>query len=112
MINVKEIKGKPLPLSVISAVFNKAHSFYSTGIRMYYFCVPVFAWVLSVWALLAVAPVYMYMLRNFERLRWMQSEMDEFEKCMNSSSLEEGTLIDERDRKREAEGTKSLLKSV
>lgn len=116
MINVKEIKGKPLPLSVISAVFNKAHAFYSTGIRMYYFCVPLFAWVFSPWALLAVAPIYMFMLRNFERLRWMQNEMDEFEKCMNSSSMvsdvELGSAVDESDKKREADGTKSLLKSV
>ena len=83
---------------------------------MYYFCVPLFAWVFSPWALLAVAPIYMFMLRNFERLRWMQNEMDEFEKCMNSSSMvsdvELGSAVDESDKKREADGTKSLLKSV
>lgn len=42
---------------------------------MYYFCIPLFAWTFSAYALLAVCPLYVYMVHGFESLEFMKGEL-------------------------------------
>jgi hypothetical protein len=104
MMNVDQMHGKPMNLDLIRAIFNKAHRYFSAGLfavfavstilltdfdpaphptpllltaglRMYYFCIPLFAWTFSAYALLAVCPLYVYMVHGFESLEFMKDEL-------------------------------------
>ncbi|CAB1102130.1 unnamed protein product [Ectocarpus sp. CCAP 1310/34] len=76
-INTKKIAGAPMPQSLMVKVFNHAHQYYSLGIRLFFGTIPVFAWIFTSWALLAVTPVYAYMVRGLENAGFVQDELDE-----------------------------------
>merc|ERR1712146_845651 len=67
LMNVKEINGVPLSknLGIIEKVYNKSHFFYSCGLRLYFLLIPAFCWVLSCWLLLAILPIYMYLVTQY-----------------------------------------------
>ncbi|CAM9323749.1 unnamed protein product [Ectocarpus sp. 12 AP-2014] len=76
-INTKKIAGAPMPQSLMVKVFNHAHQYYSLGIRLFFGTIPVFAWIFTSWALLAVTPVYAYMVKGLENAGFVQDELDE-----------------------------------
>eukprot|EP00903_Cladosiphon_okamuranus_P006823 g6648.t1 len=76
-INTTAIGGVPMPLSLMVKVFNHAHKYYSLGIRLYFGTIPVFAWIFTSWALLAVTPGYVFMVRGLENAGFVQDELDE-----------------------------------
>eukprot|EP00904_Undaria_pinnatifida_P009174 jgi/Undpi1/5387/HiC_scaffold_2.g00668.m1 len=85
-INTKELSGVPMPHSLMINVFNHAHQYYSLGIRLYFGTIPVFAWIFTSWALLAVTPVYVYMVRGLENADFVKEDMDEI-------ARRQGTLL-------------------
>ncbi|CAM9312411.1 unnamed protein product [Scytosiphon promiscuus] len=76
-INTTKIGGVPMPPSLMVKVFNHAHKYYSLGIRLYFGTIPVFAWLFTAWALLAVTPLYVYMVRGLEDAGFVQVELDD-----------------------------------
>eukprot|EP00752_Nemacystus_decipiens_P017140 g15355.t1 len=90
-INTTELGGVPMPMSLMVKVFNHAHKYYSLGIRLYFGTIPVFAWIFTSWALLAVTPVYVFMVRGLENAGFVQEELDEISRlqaALPSSSLQ------------------------
>lgn len=78
-MNVKEINGIPVSkhLKIIEIVYHKAHFFYSTGQRMFFLVIPSFSWLINCWVLLAMFPVYMFLIHQYEDVSWMQPTIDE-----------------------------------
>ncbi|CAN0230495.1 unnamed protein product [Hapterophycus canaliculatus] len=62
---------------ILVNVFEHSHKFFSLGIRLYFGTIPVFAWIFSPWALLAVTPLYLYMVRGLENAGFVKVEMEE-----------------------------------
>ena len=53
------------------------NSFFSrTALRLYFLIIPLFAWIFSVWALVAVAPLYVYVIHHFEDITFLQDDLD------------------------------------
>lgn len=79
MMNVKEINGVLMSknFGIIEKVYHKSHFFYSTGVRLYFLLIPAFCWVLSCWLLLAISPVYLHLVTQYDDLGWLQKDIDE-----------------------------------
>ncbi|CAM9576254.1 unnamed protein product [Ectocarpus sp. 4 AP-2014] len=76
-INTGEIEGVPMSHAMLVNVFEHSHKYFSLGIRLYFGTIPVFAWIFTPWALLAVTPVYVYMVRGLENTGFVKDEMDQ-----------------------------------
>lgn len=77
-MNVKYIEGNiPMPLSVISQVFEKSYDYYVAGARMYLVLVPMFAWLVSSWCLLVITLPHMYVVYRYDNLDWLETEVEE-----------------------------------
>lgn len=85
IMNVKEINGVLLErnLGIIEKVYHKAHFFYSCGLRLYFLLIPAFCWVLSCWLMLAIAPIYLYLVTQYDDLGWLQHDIDKLFKNVN-----------------------------
>jgi hypothetical protein len=46
------------------------------ALRLYFLVIPLFAWIFSVWALVAVAPLYVYVVYHFEDISFLQDDLD------------------------------------
>ncbi|CAM9697558.1 unnamed protein product [Pylaiella littoralis] len=86
-INTTAIGGVPMPQSLMVKVFNHAHKYYSLGIRLYFGTIPVFAWIFTAWALLAVTPVYVFMVRGLENAGFVQAEMNEIARLRGAAAV-------------------------
>ncbi|CAM9717526.1 unnamed protein product [Ectocarpus fasciculatus] len=71
------IEGVPMSHAMLVNVFEHSHKYFSLGIRLYFGTIPVFAWIFTPWALLAVTPVYVYMVRGLENAGFVKDEMDQ-----------------------------------
>lgn len=78
LMNVKEINGHVVAsqLSLIESVYHKSHFFYATGVRMYFLFIPAFAWLVNCWVMLAVFPIYLFLVRQYDDLSWLQGDID------------------------------------
>eukprot|EP00752_Nemacystus_decipiens_P004671 g4259.t1 len=76
-INTRELEGVPMSQGILVNVFEHSHRYFSLGIRLYFGTIPVFAWIFTPWALLAVTPVYVYMVRGLENAGFVKAEMEE-----------------------------------
>ena len=96
MMNVKIVNGHVLKdkLSIISKVYHKSHFFYSTGVRMHFLLIPAFCWVMSCWLMLAISPVYLYLITQYDDLSWLQEDIDQlFNKNQDGTDDEEGVRM-------------------
>lgn len=86
LMNVKYINGVEVRkhLRIIEIVYHKAHFFYSTGQRAYFLLIIAFAWLLGCWVMLAVLPLYLFLINQYEDVSWMQPDIDKL------FSIEEG----------------------
>jgi uncharacterized membrane protein len=64
-----------MSLKVIKKVFHRAHSYYTAGLRMYLVLIPMFAWMLSPWVLLFVVPVNLFLVSDYDNLKWVEKEI-------------------------------------
>jgi hypothetical protein len=48
----------------------------SIAIRLYFLVIPLFAWIFSVWGLVAVGPLYMWLVVRMEDVGWLKGELD------------------------------------
>ncbi|CAM9200362.1 unnamed protein product [Ectocarpus sp. 12 AP-2014] len=71
------IEGVPMSHAMLVNVFEHSHKYFSLGIRLYFGTIPVFAWIFTPWALLAVTPVYVYMVRGLENAGFVKDEIDQ-----------------------------------
>lgn len=78
IMNCKLVNGYELgnQLSIVEAVYNKSHFFYSTGVRMFFLLIPAFAWLLNCWVMLAMCPVHIYVLHTYDDISWLQKDID------------------------------------
>ena len=86
LMNVKEINGVALDknLGIIDKVYHKSHFFYSSGLRLYFLLIPAFCWVLSCWLMVAITPIYLYLVTQYDDLGWLQDDIDKlFETAAN-----------------------------
>ena len=60
------------------------------GLRLYFLTIPLFAWVISVYALLAVCPIYLYAVHGYEDLTWLAQECEEFKVLTATLASQEG----------------------
>ena len=65
-----------MSLRVIEKVFHRSHSFYAAGIRMYFVLIPMFAWMLSPWVFLFVVPVHLYLVADYDNLKWVEKDIN------------------------------------
>lgn len=65
-----------MSLRVIEKVFHRSYSFYTAGLRMYFVLIPMFAWMLSSWVLLFVVPVNLYLVGDYDNLRWVEKDIN------------------------------------
>lgn len=93
LMNCAEINGVEVKkhLQVIVVVYNKAHFFYSTGQRAYFLLIPTFAWLVSAWVMLAVCPLYLFLINQYEDVSWLQPELDKLFK--DNGDEEEGERL-------------------
>mmetsp|Transcript_12034 Transcript_12034/g.17986 ORF Transcript_12034/g.17986 Transcript_12034/m.17986 type:complete len:225 (+) Transcript_12034:48-722(+) len=66
MINTKHVEGVPFPMDLIYKMLHQAHRFYSIGMRMFFLCIPLFGWIFGEWVLVAITPVYLYLIHDME----------------------------------------------
>lgn len=76
-MNVKTVCNKPLSTRVIQKVFHRSYSYYTAGLRMYFVLIPMFAWMLSAWALLVVVPINLYIVYDYDNLTWVEKDIEE-----------------------------------
>lgn len=79
-MNTREFNGVPITQSLLVNVFNHAHWYNSLGMRLYFGTIPVFAWIFHSWALLAVTPMYLYMVWGLEDAGFVKDDIEESEK--------------------------------
>lgn len=78
LMNVEEdIHGVPLDPKVIDGVFNNSHLYYGAALRLYYAAIPLFCWVVSTWALVAVCPFYIWMMKDYDNNIYLEEELEE-----------------------------------
>jgi hypothetical protein len=75
IMNVKHVSGTPMSLRVIEKVFHRSYSFYTAGLRMYFVLIPMFAWMLSAWVLLFVVPLNLFLVYDYDNLRWVEKDI-------------------------------------
>jgi hypothetical protein len=49
---------------------------YHAGIRLYYSLIPLFAWAMSSWVLLAVCPLYVLLMRDYDNNHFVEAELE------------------------------------
>jgi len=74
MINTEVIEGMLLQKSLMVKVFERAHMYYSIGIRLYFLSVPLFIWLFSRWALLGATVLHLTVIYQLERA-WFLEEL-------------------------------------
>jgi len=80
LMNVKEANGVPINLMIIEKIFHASHFYYASGLRLYYTVIPLFAWVISSWALLAISPLYIYLVENYDNLSFLEQDLEDMYK--------------------------------
>lgn len=78
IMNVYLIDRRPVTKEIMLATFEESHAFYSIGLRIFYLTIPLFAWLISPWVLLATCPIVIIIAYYFEKLQWMQNAIDKF----------------------------------
>ena len=58
------------------AVFRKSYSYHAAGLRLYYVIILLFAWLLSVWSLIVICPLYVYLVHDYETLSFISALTD------------------------------------
>jgi uncharacterized membrane protein len=97
LMNVKTVQGTPISLRLIEKIFHRSYSYYTAGLRMYFVLIPMFAWMLSPWVLLFVVPINLFLVSDYDNLKWVEKEitsMYQEEKeveTMGASLLAKGT---------------------
>ena len=76
LMNVKTVSGTPMSIRVIQKVFHRSYSYYTAGLRMYFVLIPMFAWMLSPWALLIVVPLNLYIVYDYDNLTWVEKDIE------------------------------------
>jgi hypothetical protein len=95
-MNVKFIDDNiPLTLPVIEKVFERSYSYYTAGVRLYLVLIPMFAWLVSSWLLLAITLPHMYLVYDYDNLSWLETEIrDMYTK--HSRQYEPVAIIEEK----------------
>lgn len=75
LINCRQIHGIPTDTRMVKRFFDHSHRYYSAGIRMYFFIIPVLCWGFSIWALLAVTPFYLFIISGLESTKFIDAEL-------------------------------------
>ncbi|CAM9697700.1 unnamed protein product [Pylaiella littoralis] len=91
-INTKEIDGVPMSHALVVNVFEHSYKYFSLGIRLFFGTIPVFAWMFTPWALLAVTPAYVYMVRGLENAGFVKDEMEEVARLRAATPAAGGPL--------------------
>jgi len=78
IMNVKEVNGYLLStqLSVIERVYDKSHFFYSSGVRLFFLMIPAFGWLVNCWVMLAICPLHMIVVKQYDDIQWLQKDID------------------------------------
>lgn len=77
MMNVEEVNnGIPMNNKVSEKMFHLAHFYYAAGLRMYYVCLPLFAWFVSSWVLLFSVPIFLYIVEEYEDMSVLEEELE------------------------------------
>jgi hypothetical protein len=97
MMNVKHINGLPVAnhLRIIEIVYHKAHFFFSTGQRLHFILVPAFAWMVHTWALVGALPVYLFLIKQYDSVEWMQDDIDALIEKGTTSSTDAKTVAEQ-----------------
>jgi uncharacterized membrane protein len=74
-MNVKTVNGAALTHRIIQKVFHRSYSFYTAGLRMYFVLIPMFSWMLSPWALLAVVPLNLWIVYDYDNISWVEKDI-------------------------------------
>eukprot|EP00639_Heterosigma_akashiwo_P016741 CAMPEP_0206399392 /NCGR_PEP_ID=MMETSP0294-20121207/24804_1 /ASSEMBLY_ACC=CAM_ASM_000327 /TAXON_ID=39354 /ORGANISM="Heterosigma akashiwo, Strain CCMP2393" /LENGTH=187 /DNA_ID=CAMNT_0053855207 /DNA_START=269 /DNA_END=832 /DNA_ORIENTATION=+ len=99
MINTKIIEGMELKKSLMVKVFERAHMYYSIGIRLYFLAVPLFAWLFSRWALLGATVIHLTIIYELERAQFLQDLVKETLPGLLDNNNNTTTVADEEEQK-------------
>lgn len=97
-MNVKEVYGCQLNLQINYKIFHMSHFYYAagesstypfsgsqslriffyfTGIRLYYTVIPLAAWMVSGWLLVAVCPFYLYLAEEYDNAVYVEPHLED-----------------------------------
>jgi len=101
LMNVEEANGVNMNLMIIERVFHRSWFFHAAGLRLHFAIIPLFAWVISSWALLAISPLYIYLVENYDNLSFLEQDLEDmykgtsFDKSQPATALDSEELSDE-----------------
>jgi hypothetical protein len=76
-MNVKFVDDIPMHLPIIQKVFERSYAFYTAGLRMYFVLIPMFAWLVTSWLLLAVTLPHLYLVYSYDNMDFIDDEVTE-----------------------------------
>jgi hypothetical protein len=76
-MNVKFVDRIPMHLPVIQKVFERAYGYYTAGVRMYLVLIPMFAWLVSCWLLMAITLPHIYLVHSYDDMSFIDEEVRE-----------------------------------
>lgn len=76
-MNVKFVDDIPMHLPVIQKVFERSYGFYTAGLRMYFALIPMFAWLVSSWLLMAYTLPHLYLVYSYDNMDFIEKEVSE-----------------------------------
>jgi hypothetical protein len=88
-MNVKFVDDVPMHLPVIQKVFEKSYAFYTAGLRMYFALIPMFAWLVSSWLLLAATLPHLYLVYSYDNMDFIKKEVTEMYSAYQPLLLQE-----------------------
>ena len=80
LMNVEEVNGIPMNWEIVTLVFDKTYRYNAAGMRMHFALIPIFFWLASSWALLAVCPFYLMLVANYDDMKFLEADLEDMYK--------------------------------
>lgn len=62
---------------ILLSIDNYVIIIFPLAIRLYFLVIPLFAWIFSVWGLVVVGPLYMWLAVRMEDVGWLKGELEQ-----------------------------------
>ena len=76
-MNVEEVNGIPMNWEIVTLVFDKTYQYYAAGMRLHFALILLFFWLASSWALLAVCPLYLLLVANYDDMKFLEGDLED-----------------------------------
>lgn len=77
LMNVEEVNGIPMNWEIVTLVFDRTYQYHAAGMRLHFALIPMFFWMASSWALLAVCPFYLLLVMNYDDMNFLEPDLED-----------------------------------